>query len=418
MRIGLFTDTYLPYISGLVTSVDMLKKSLEKLGHTVYIVTANLESFHYDYDKKNRILKIPGVPTGIYDSRLTGIYPIKAIKIIRSWDLDIIHSQTEFGIGTFARILAKQYNIPIVHTYHTMYEDYVHYITHGYFNRSSKKIVEYLTVFYCDKTISELVVPTKKAYELFKQKYRVNRNVYIVPTGIDIEKFYKENHPKFNSTQKRKEVGLDPKDFVILFVGRIASEKNIELLLTSMRSLVGISNKIKLLIVGDGPDLENYKKYTEKNHRENQVVFAGKVQWDKIPDYYLMSDCFVTASHTETQGLTVIEAMAASLPVVVIEDESFEGTVIDNLNGLVFRNKREYKKCILNLFQDKELRKRLGHQARISAETHSSRYFAEQILEVYRIAIQNKPKHKIPIVEKMHQIFKEKDKEEKEKENE
>ena len=264
MRIGLFTDTYLPYISGLVTSVDMLKKSLEKLGHTVYIVTANLESFHYDYDKKNRILKIPGVPTGIYDSRLTGIYPIKAIKIIRSWDLDIIHSQTEFGIGTFARILAKQYNIPIVHTYHTMYEDYVHYITHGYFNRSSKKIVEYLTVFYCDKTISELVVPTKKAYELFKQKYRVNRNVYIVPTGIDIEKFYKENHPKFNSTQKRKEVGLDPKDFVILFVGRIASEKNIELLLTSMRSLVGISNKIKLLIVGDGPDLENYKKYTEK----------------------------------------------------------------------------------------------------------------------------------------------------------
>ena len=185
-----------------------------------------------------------------------------------------------------------------------------------------------------------------------------------------------------------------------------------------MRSLVGISNKIKLLIVGDGPDLENYKKYTEKNHLENQVVFAGKVQWDKISDYYLMSDCFVTASHTETQGLTVIEAMAASLPVVVIEDESFEGTVIDNLNGLVFRNKKEYKKCILNLFQDKELRKRLGHQARISAETHSSRYFAEQILEVYRIAIQNKPKHKIPIVEKMHQIFKEKDKEEKEKENE
>lgn len=411
MRIGLFTDTYLPYISGLVTSVDMLKKSLEKLGHTVYIVTANLESYHYDYDKKNRILKIPGVPTGIYDSRLTGIYPLKAIKIIRSWNLDIIHSQTEFGIGTFARILAKQDNLPIVHTYHTMYEDYVHYITHGYFNRSSKKIVEYLTIFYCDKTISELIVPTKKAYELFKQKYKVNRNVYIVPTGIDIEKFYKENHPEFKLSEKRKEIGLDPKDFVILFVGRIGSEKNIDLLLTSMRPLVGVSNKIKLLIVGDGPDLENYKKYAEKNHLTKQVIFAGKVPWDKIPNYYLMADCFVTASHTETQGLTVIEAMAASLPVVVIEDESFEGTVINNLNGLTFKNKREYKKCILNLFTDKDLRKRLSHQARISAETHSSRYFAEQILEVYRIAIKNQPKHKIPIVEKMHKIFKEKDKE-------
>lgn len=406
MRIGIFTDTYLPYISGLVTSVDMLKKSLEKQGHIVYIVTANLENFHYDYDKKQRILKIPGVPTGIYDSRLTGIYPIKAIKIIRSWNLDIIHSQTEFGIGTFARILAKQYNIPIVHTYHTMYEDYVHYITHGYFNRSSKKIVEYLTVFYCDKTISELIVPTKKAYELFKKKYKVDRNVYIVPTGIDIEKFYQENHPKFKKDKKRKEIGLDPHDFVILFVGRIGSEKNIDLLLTSMRSLVNVSNTIKLLIVGDGPDLENYQKYVTKNHLENNVIFAGKVPWDQIPEYYLLADCFVTASHTETQGLTVIEAMAASLPTVVIDDESFADTVIDQLNGLIFKNRREYKKCITNLFQDKELRKRLSAQARISAETHSSRYFAEQILEVYRIAIANQPKHKIPLVEKMTKVFK------------
>ena len=418
MRVGIFTDTYPPYINGVSTSVLMLKKALEKKGHQVYIVTVNPENLKYKFEENGKVVRIPGLPVGIYDYRLTGIYPLSLIKKIKKWNLDVIHSQTEFGVGTFARIISRQFKIPLVHTYHTMYEDYVHYITHGYFNRSSKKIVEYLTVFYCDKTISELVVPTKKAYELFKQKYKVNRNVYIVPTGIDVEKFYKENHPKFNINQKRKEIGLDSKDFIILFVGRIASEKNIELLLTSMRSLVGISNKIKLLIVGDGPDLENYKKYTEKNHLENQIIFAGKVPWNKIPDYYLMADCFVTASHTETQGLTVIEAMAASLPVVVIEDESFEGTVIDNLNGLIFKNKREYKKCIINLFKDKYLRKRLSHQARISAETHSSRYFAEQILEVYRIAIQNKPKHKIPIVEKMHQIFKEKDKEEKEKENE
>ncbi len=406
MRIGIFTDTYLPYISGLVTSVDMLKKSLEKLGHTVYIVTANLENFRYDYDKKQRILRVPGVPTGIYDSRLTGIYPLKAIKIIRSWNLDIIHSQTEFGIGTFARILAKQYHIPIVHTYHTMYEDYVHYITHGYFNRSSKKIVEYLTVFYCDKTITELIVPTKKAYELFKKKYRVDRNVYIVPTGIDIEKFYQENHPEFQRKARRKELGFTPDDFVILFVGRVASEKNIELLLSAMRSLVGVSNKMKLLIVGDGPDSSNYQKYVAKNHLEEQVLFVGKVPWDKIPDYYLMADCFVTASHTETQGLTVIEAMAASLPVVVIDDESFVGTVVDQLNGLIFKNRREYKKCILQLFQDPKLRQRLSSQARISAEIHSSRYFAEQILEVYRIAIENHPKHKIPIISKMQKMFK------------
>lgn len=405
MRIGIFTDTYLPYISGLVTSVDMLKHSLERLGHTVYIVTAHLESFRYDYDKKQRILKVPGVPTGIYDSRLTGIYPLRAIKIIRGWNLDIIHSHTEFGIGTFARILAKQYNIPIVHTYHTMYEDYVHYITHGYFNRSSKKIVEYLTVFYCDKTISELIVPTKKAYELFKKKYKVDRNVYIVPTGIDVEKFYRENNSNLSVVEKRKELGLAEDDFVVLFVGRIGAEKNIDLLLTSMKSLVLTSPKIKLLVVGDGPDLEGYKRYVVRNKLGKNVVFTGKVPWECVRDYYLISDCFTTASHTETQGLTVIEAMAAGLPVVVIDDESFTDTVIDQLNGLVFKNKREYKKCIVSLFRDQDLLKKLGAQARISAETHSSRYFAEQILEVYRIAIQKRPTHKIALVEKVHNFF-------------
>ena len=406
MRIGIFTDTYTPFINGVTTSVVMLKKALERKGHTVYIVTVNAENMKYEIEENGKVIRIPGIPIGIYDYRLTGIYPIKAINMIRKWNLDVIHSQTEFGIGTFARILAKQLNIPLIHTYHTMYEDYVHYITHGYFNRSSKKIVEYLTLFYCDKTISELVVPTKKAYELFKQKYKVDRNVYIVPTGIDVEKFYKEKNKNINITEKRKELGLTKDDFIILFVGRIGSEKNIDLLLSSMNYLIEISNNIKLLIVGDGPDLENYKKYVSKNKLEQNVIFTGKVPWNKINTYYLISDCFATASHTETQGLTVIEAMAASLPVVAIKDESFTDTVINELNGLVFRNKREYQKCIVKLYQDKNLVKKLSNQARISAETHSSKYFAEQLLDVYKIAIKNRPKHKIPILEKLHNIFK------------
>ena len=114
MRIGIFTETYTPYISGLVTSELMLKKGLEKLGHEVYVVTANLESFKYEYDEKEHVLRIPGVKTGIYDSRLTSVYPIQAVKKIKSWKLDVIHSQTEFAIGTFARIIAKQYNIPLI----------------------------------------------------------------------------------------------------------------------------------------------------------------------------------------------------------------------------------------------------------------------------------------------------------------
>ncbi len=412
MRIGIFTDSYTPFINGVTTSVLMLKKGLEKKGHTVYVVTVNNENMKYKLDEKGKVLRLPGVPIGIYDYRLTGIYPLKAINIIKKWNLDVIHCQTEFGVGTFARIIAKQLNIPLVHTYHTMYEDYIHYITKGYFNKTGKKIVEYLTLFYCDKTATELVVPTKKAYELFKEKYKVDRNVYIVPTGIEVEKFYLENNKQLNIVKKRESLGLKRDDFVILFVGRIGSEKNVELLLTSMRYIVNNCPKAKLLIVGDGPDLNKYKTFVKKQGLEENIIFTGKVPWESIAEYYLISDVFTTASKTETQGLTVIEAMAASLPVVCINDESFTNTVIDNLNGKIFKNKRGYKKAIIELYNDPKELKRLSKQARLSADMHSSKYFVESILDVYKIAIKNKPQTIIPLVGKIKNILKKDDKDE------
>ena len=413
MRIGIFTDSYTPFINGVTTSVLMLKKGLEKKGHTVYVVTVNNENMKYKLDERGKVLRLPGVPIGIYDYRLTGIYPLKAINIIKKWNLDVIHCQTEFGVGTFARIIAKQLSIPLVHTYHTMYEDYIHYITKGYFNRTGKKIVEYLTLFYCDKTATELVVPTKKAYELFKEKYKVDRNVYIVPTGIEVEKFYLENNKGLNIIKKRESLGIKRDDFVILFVGRIGSEKNVELLLTSMRYVVNNCPKAKLLIVGDGPDLNKYKNYVKKQGLEENIIFTGKVPWDSIAEYYLISDVFTTASRTETQGLTVIEAMAASLPVVCIDDESFTNTVIDNLNGKIFKNKRGYKKAIIELYNNPKELKKLSKQARVSAEMHSSKYFVESILDVYKIAIKNKPQTIIPLVGKIKNILKKDDKDEK-----
>ncbi|MBR2833424.1 MAG: glycosyltransferase family 4 protein [Bacilli bacterium] len=387
MRIGIFTETYCPYISGLVTSEVMLKKALEKQGHEVYVVTANLESFHYDYDEKERVLRIPGIPTGIYDSRLTSIYPIKAINKIKSWNLDVIHSQTEFAIGSFARLFAKQFNIPIVHTYHTMYEDYVHYITKGHFNKSSKKIVEYLTKFYCDKTITELIVPTKKAYDLFKRKYNVERNIHIIPTGIEIERFYKENVDSKKLSDLKRKYKIKKGEFVLIFVGRIAEEKNIPFIIDVMAGLM--KKNIKLLIIGDGPDKEKYEKYTSDIGADN-VIFTGKVPWDDIPVYYSLGTAFISASTTETQGLTIIEAMASSLPALCIDDESFNGTVVNDLNGFLFTDKKTCAEVILKLYDNKKLTSYLSNGARMSAEKHSSRYFAEQVLDVYLKAIRKK----------------------------
>ena len=406
MRIGIFTETYTPYISGLVTSELMLKNALEKKGHTVYVVTANLTSSKYEYDEKERVLRIPGIPTGIYDSRLTSIYPIKAINKIKSWNLEVIHSQTEFAIGTFARLFAKQYNIPIVHTYHTMYEDYVHYITKGHFDKSSKKLVEYLTKFYCDKTINELIVPTKKAYDLFKEKYNVKRNIHIVPTGIEVERFYKEKIDIKKIRELKKKYNFSKRDFIAIFVGRIAEEKNVPFLIEVTENIIKEKPNFKLLIIGDGPDKENYENMVKERNLEKNIIFTGKVAWEAIPIYYQLGDVFVSASQSETQGLTIIEAMAASLPALCIDDESFRNTVIDDLNGYLFKDKKECKEIILKLMNDKKLLENMQIGARNSAEMHSSKYIAEKVLDVYKLAINNhKPGYREKITNFIRKVF-------------
>lgn len=404
MRIGIFTDTYPPYINGVSTSIVMLEHTLQKMGHQVFIVTVNPDK--YKFEEKDNVIRIPGIPIGIYDYRLTGIYPVRAINKIKSWDLDVIHSQTEFGIGTFARIIAKQLDIPLVHTYHTMYEDYVHYITHGYFDKSSKKVVEYLTKFYCDKTATELIVPTKKTYDLFKEKYHVDRNIHIIPTGIEVERFYKEKIKTKDVQDLKNRYHIKENDFVILFVGRLGKEKNVDLLLDAHISLSRKKKNCKLVIIGDGPDAEGFKKKVKYFHMEDSVIFVGKVPWDKIPLYYQLGTVFATASLTETQGLTVVEAMAASIPVLAIDDEAFNSVVIDGLNGKLFKNKKEYKKIVLELMNQKDLVCKMGNQARISAEAHSSKYFAEKVLSVYKSALGDRGEKGRTFLEKVKHAMK------------
>ena len=399
MRIGIFTDTYPPYINGVSTSIAMLESALVKKGHQVFIVTVNTNNMKYDND--NRIIRIPGIPIGIYDYRLTGIYPLRAIEKIKKWDLDVIHSHTEFGVGTFARIISKQLDIPLVHTYHTMYEDYIHYITGNYFKKPGKKVVEYLTKFYCDKTPTELIVPTKKTYDLFKEKYKVRRNVHIIPTGIEIERFYKEKYSKKEVGELKELIGIKKEDFVILFVGRLGKEKSVDFLIKNHKEIVKKHKNAKLLIIGHGPDEDSFKKLVLKEKLEENVIFTGKVPWEQVSLYYQLADVFTTASKSETQGLTVIEAMAASVPVVCINDESFRNVIIDDLNGFLFDNKKEYVRYITGLIKDPELKERISNQARISAEAHSSKYFAEKVLDVYALATKDNKKENKTFIERL-----------------
>lgn len=403
MRIGLFTDTYPPFINGVSTSVLMLKQGLEKLGHEVYVVTVNDESF--SYKEEDGILKIPSFPIGIMNFRQTGIYPIKAFNIIKKWKLDIIHSHTEFSIGTFARLISKQLNIPLVHTYHTMYEEYIYYITKGYFNSASKKLVEYLTLFLCDKTIDELIVPTEKTKELFKDKYKVKRDVYVIPSGIDTTRFYKENIDKNEIINLKKDLGLKKTDFIVLYVGRIAKEKSIDFLINNFNSVLKRIPKAKMIIVGDGPDIKDLIDLTRKKGLENKIIFTGKAPWTDVPKYYSLCDLFVTASKTETQGLTVIEAMGASKPVVAIRDESFELMITDKKDGLFFDDEKSYVDMIYEVYKNKKLRDEISFNARLTADKYSPYNYAKNVLKVYEKVISKDTNVVKKVVHNVKNIF-------------
>ncbi len=390
MKIGIFTDAYEPHISGVTTSIKMLKNALEKMQHQVYIVTANLDGKGFVYDKKNKIIYLPGIKTGIYQTKLTGIYSSKALKIIKKWDLDVIHSQTEFSIGYFSRIVAKKLKVPVVHTYHTLYEDYVHYVTHGHFDKLAKKMVVKLTKYYCQKKCDELIVPTDKIKNLFKTKYNITKNINVIPTGIDIEKFKVNKKMNQEMDKIKKKYNIKDTDFVIGSVGRIAKEKSFDKLLYNIKDIVKINTNIKVMLVGGGPDLDTLKKLVKELKLEKFVIFTDKVDYISVPIYYNIFNVVVSFSKTETQGLTIIEGLAASKPTICINDESFKAMIVHNYNGFLFNNDYEFKEYIFKLISNNKLYKEMAINALNSTYKYSKEVFAADILKIYHAAILKK----------------------------
>ena len=386
MRIGLFTDSYPPYINGVATSVYNLRKSLIKLGHTVYLVTVN-NKFKTEYDEDEKILKIASVPSGLYDYRIGNFYPVSIINEIKNWNLDVIHSHTEFGIGIFARIISKKFKIPLVHTYHTLYEDYTHYITHNHFDKLSKTIVKKVTKIYCGKSVKRVIVPTEKINNLFKNKYNITNNIDVIPSGIDLDKFSENIVNKTKVSKIKEKYCIKKNDFVVIFVGRIAQEKNIDFLLQAHEKLTSIDKNIKLLIVGDGPDKNKYVNLVNESSLSDKIIFTGKVSQDEIENYYRVAKVFVTASTTETQGLTVIEAIASNLIPLCINDKAFN-KILSKKN--LFNNEKEYIEKLLKFVADEDLRIKCINSDKKIIDKFSMEEYASKIINTYNEVVSTK----------------------------
>ena len=392
MRIGLFTDVYLPYVSGVVTAVDTLRLALERQGHEVYVITINPDRKKFRYKKEGHIIRIPGIPSNINNFNIRIGYPFKAVKMVRDLNLDIIHCHTEFGIGSFGRRMAKKLGIPYVQTLHTMYEDAIGYITKGFFPRLSNRATIKLTKkYYSDSYLDEIIVPGEKVRKLLKNKYRIKKDVEVIPNGIELSSFYTENIKTRKIDKIKKNLNIKDNDFVILWVGRLGYEKNIDLLVSNHKKIVEKYPNAILLIVGGGPHEGKLRELARKHKIEDKVIFSGMINHDEVPAYFHVGDVFATASSFETQGLTLVESLAASTPVVCMKDDSFTDIVQNDYNGLVFKNGNEYVNCVLSLIKDKNKLNILKENARGSVDKYSMEEFAKKTIKVYEKAID---KHK------------------------
>lgn len=404
MRVGIFTESYPPLVNGVSTSILMLEHALTKLGHEVFIITVSDNKKDYVLENNGHILRLPSVNlANCYDYKMTSVYPIKAVNMIKKMNLDVIHSNVEFTVGIFARVVSEQLSIPLVHTYHTNWEDYTHYITKNkkILDDICKKLLKYLVVFFEDKTVTELIVPSNKIYNLFKDKYKFTKNIHIIQTGIETSKFYKENFNQKDINSLKKKLGIKKKDFVVMTVSRLAKEKSVDRIINNHKELVKKYSNMKLLIVGDGPDIDKLKDEAKSLGVSDSVIFTGKVPLNDIPIYYQLGNVFVTASKSETQGLTVVEAISSSLPVVAVKDDSFVNSVIEDFNGFVFTDDEKYINSISKIYEDKELYNRLSNQSRLLSEDFSSEYFALKVLKVYETAIENYKKDNKKIINKI-----------------
>ena len=250
LRIGLFTDVYYPSISGVVIAVENLKKALEKYGNCkVFIITVNSFPNNNKYINKNDVIRIPGLPINVYDYKIRITYPVKAVKMIKDLHLDLIHSNTEFGIGMFAKSMAKKLDIPMVHTYHSLYEQNLDTMLDHFTSKVTKSILKSFMKVYFSKTIKEVIVPSLKTKNNIIRNYKVKHNISIIPSGIDTDKFNITNIKKSKLKEIKKKYNIKDDDFVSLFVGRIGKEKNIDFLIESYVNVVKKHKNAKLYIV-------------------------------------------------------------------------------------------------------------------------------------------------------------------------
>lgn len=374
MKILITTDWYAPVINGVVTSVLLLQRELEQRGHDVRVVTLSNSIHSY---KEGPVYYMGSVSASkIYPgARLRMNRARSMMRELAAWRPDVIHSQCEFSSFRIAYVLSTRLDIPIVHTYHTVYEDYTHYFSPSV--RVGKLMVSAFSRWICDRTAC-IVAPTKKVESLLRD-YNVHCRIEVIPTGVDLSAYRREPAPG-RLEALRRQWSIPEDRTILLYLGRMAKEKNLEQLIDQIADTR--RQDVTLLLVGDGPDRE--AALGRARQRQVPVIYTGMVSHEEAPDYYRLGDLFVTASTSETQGLTYFEALAAGLPVLCRRDPCVEGVVENGVNGWQYDTGDGFARDLTEFCGNPSLQEEMHRAARDSSEKFSAGAFGAAAERLYQ----------------------------------
>lgn len=380
MRIGFFTDTYLPVIHGVEVSIETFRKNLEKMGHEVFIFAPQAIGYK---DKNPRVFRFRSIKViKKPEMRLAlPFLPKDTFEKVLNLKLDIAHAHTPFSMGLFARYVANYQKIPLVYTHHTHYPEYAKFYLKE--RIITPLLARYFSAWFANQAQAILVPSYKMKRFLLEYGVKRTKPIHILPTGVNLE-IFKKSKEGFIKIRKKLKIPFESK--VLLFVGRMGEEKNPSFLLYTMEEILKKFNNVFLLMVGDGPILEKLKNLALKLKIEKNVIFTGAIPHSKIPAYYQAANAFVFSSQTETQGIVILEAIASGLPVVALKDEAFREMVVENKNGFLIKkaSPKSFAKKVLEILKNSSLCKKFSLNSQKIASLFSEKSQAKKLIKIYK----------------------------------
>jgi 1,2-diacylglycerol 3-alpha-glucosyltransferase len=338
MKIAIFVETYVPLINGVVTHVKVLKEGLEALGHEVLVVFADITAKHHYI--QDHVLHCPAKELKhIYHFGLASPLSRTRMRMLRAFNPDVIHIHTEWGIGRSGLHIAKRLQVPVVYTLHTMYDDYVYYVAAPWWEDLAKRLMHgYLKPFI--QSASEITGPSVKC-QYYLDQAQSDLKVHVIANSVEVERFNREQFTAADRAALRRRYGIPEGATVACFVGRLAREKSVDVLLQYWAHTLCQDDGLHLMIIGGGPDLDALRRQADGLGLSTMVTFTDMVPHEAVPLHLASSDLYLTTSLSEAYSMSMLEAMAAGLPVLQRLDELNQEQIVDGVNGYKFRTEEE-----------------------------------------------------------------------------